>query len=110
MGCLKWEGFTTPTTDKSGRFAGYRKEYRGLYLARSQTTPAEPMTSLAIPLLPIWPGLLADTLLFSLLADLIWWGFVTFRRRRLPPGHCPACGYDLHGSKVVCPECGRAIS
>ncbi|HZW11370.1 MAG TPA: hypothetical protein VFF69_15810 [Phycisphaerales bacterium] len=28
---------------------------------------------------------------------------------RFPPGHCPACGYDLAGCVLpVCPECGRA--
>jgi hypothetical protein len=26
---------------------------------------------------------------------------------RFPPGHCPACGYDLAGCVLpVCPECG----
>ena len=29
-----------------------------------------------------------------------WW------RRRIPPGHCQRCGYDLGGSTVRCPECG----
>jgi hypothetical protein len=33
------------------------------------------------------------------------------RRRRLRPGHCPACGYDLTGNvSGVCPECGAAAS
>ncbi len=43
----------------------------------------------------IWPVIAA-----------IRWG----RNRRLP-GHCPACGYDLRGSKqsTTCPECGEAI-
>ncbi len=29
-----------------------------------------------------------------------------------PPGHCPACNYDLRGSKesATCPECGEAIT
>jgi hypothetical protein len=30
------------------------------------------------------------------------------RRRRLQPGRCPACGYDLRATPDRCPECGRA--
>jgi len=30
--------------------------------------------------------------------------------RRRPPGHCPACGYDLTGNvSGRCPECGRTV-
>jgi hypothetical protein len=32
------------------------------------------------------------------------------RDRRLPPGHCQHCGYDLTGNvSGVCPECETAI-
>ncbi len=31
-------------------------------------------------------------------------------RRRIPPGHCRVCGYDLTGNvSGVCPECGHGI-
>ena len=33
----------------------------------------------------------------------LWW----FDRRRIPPGHCRKCGYNLTGNvSRVCPECG----
>ncbi len=38
-------------------------------------------------------------------------GVVALRhRRRIPPGHCQQCGYDLTGNESgVCPECGRPV-
>ncbi len=36
----------------------------------------------------------------------LWWR----DRRRIPPGHCRRCGYDLTGNvSGVCPECGTQI-
>jgi len=33
--------------------------------------------------------------------------YLWHRDRRIPPGHCPHCGYDLTGNvSGVCPECG----
>lgn len=38
-------------------------------------------------------------------------GFLWYRdRRRIPRGHCQACGYNLTGNTSgVCPECGQRI-
>ena len=36
---------------------------------------------------------------------ILWW-----RDLRVPPGHCPNCGYDLTGNvSGVCPECGTSV-
>jgi len=42
-------------------------------------------------------------LLVAMPTAFAWW-----RDRRLPPGHCQACGYDLTGNvSGRCPECGE---
>jgi hypothetical protein len=63
----------------------------------------------ALPLQPLWRGLLIDTALYG----AIWFGVVllaperirrAFRARR---GACPICGYTLGAGCVPgCPECG----
>lgn len=52
-------------------------------------------------LLPLWPIVAGSSL-----ATMFLW----LRRRRLIPGHCGACGYDLQGNvSAVCPECGSPV-
>ena len=38
--------------------------------------------------------------------------FMFYRdRRRIPPGHCQKCSYDLSGNvSGKCPECGKPIA
>jgi hypothetical protein len=67
-----------------------------------------------VPLLPVWPGLVANTAVFSgaWLAGLVlpWMGWSAWRRgRRVRRGLCAVCGYDL-GGRGVCPECGSGDS
>ena len=50
--------------------------------------------------IPLYPYFLATILLTAFL----WWR----DRRRIPPGHCQTCGYDLTGNvSGRCPECGE---
>lgn len=63
-----------------------------------------------IPLRPIWPGFLLNTLFY---AAILWALFITpgkvrrvlRRKRRL----CPACAYPI-GVSSVCSECGQSFA
>ncbi len=63
-----------------------------------------------IPTLPIWPGLILNTLFYA----AIWFALFTAvgalrTARRLRRGLCPLCRYDLRGlPQRACPECGWA--
>ncbi len=62
-----------------------------------------------LPYLPIWPGLIANTVFWG----GAWWcalfvPAMVRKRRRIKRGQCPACGYDLSANPAgtPCPECG----
>ncbi len=64
---------------------------------------------LSIPYLPLWPGLLGNTLFYAVLVlaplALLRWRKLRRRARR---GLCVACGYELGAGVEACPECGLA--
>jgi hypothetical protein len=79
----------------------------GLDLAQRRNT-AVPVPYV-LPLRPIWPGFLINTLFYAVILWLLICGpFVLRRHIRLKRGRCPKCGYDLRGQLpgAGCPECG----
>jgi hypothetical protein len=64
-----------------------------------------------LPLKPVWPGFLINTLLYTALAASLWSAPGLIRRaRRHRAGHCLTCGYARAGlpDDAPCPECGSA--
>ena len=54
----------------------------------------------------VWVPLWMPLIVIVLPTALLWWR----DRRRIPPGHCQTCGYNLTGNvSGVCPECGTPI-
>ena len=61
--------------------------------------PPPPRKIYSMPLIPPLLVLIIPT-------AYLWWR----DRRRIPPGHCQKCGYDLTGNvSGVCPECGSKV-
>ncbi len=67
-------------------------------------------TAVPLPLMPLWPGFMINTVLYGSLA----WALISApswlkRRRRIGRGLCIHCAYPLTGGDV-CPECGTAVA
>lgn len=61
------------------------------------------MKTLRSCIVPLWTLLT----LFSLVTIIVGWREL----RKIPPGHCPVCRYDLTGNTSgICPECGTPIA
>ncbi len=76
---------------------------------RAQYVHPDVWTLRMLPLRPIFPGFLINTLFYALVLWLLWSApFVTRRLIRRRRGNCIRCGYDLrHAEHAACPECGR---
>lgn len=63
----------------------------------------------ALPLWPIWPGFLANTVVYGAFLSLLFTATATIRRRlRIHRNLCPTCAYPA-GNSAVCSECGAAV-
>ena len=62
-----------------------------------------------LPVRPIWPGLVINTVFWAAVAALLLAVAQRLRAaRRFERGRCPRCGYVLHHDyRRACPECGR---
>ena len=99
-----WQGFVyfywghIPGGDELPVWAMVRADEFGLgWWPRSwyRSTPYHAVSA------PLWLPLL----LVALPTAFLW-----YLDRRLPRGHCQACGYDLTGNvSGVCPECGEKV-
>jgi len=76
---------------------------------RIESSPWSGNDVVFLPLRPIWPGFLINTLLYGATLWLLFFGFAMMRRyRRRRRGACPYCRYP-RGASDVCSECGRTL-
>ncbi|MBY0260858.1 MAG: hypothetical protein K2Q20_00840 [Phycisphaerales bacterium] len=61
--------------------------------------------------MPVWPGLLGNTAVYTATRWATLGGLSALRRtRRRRRALCPTCGYAIHATPIgsPCPECGTA--
>ena len=86
-----------------------RIQYAFAFLPPEIVPSGDPMFRY-LPLRPMWPGFLVNSLLYGAILRLLVGGPLLLRRFiRGRHGQCPACGYPV-GVSAVCTECGRAVS
>ncbi len=92
---------------------GYLAGSQGPWLAIGGVEIDKPLPDFrgrqCLPFMPIWPGFLANTVLYAGLAWLLTCSLLFTRQRlRLRGGRCPTCRYPI-GASEVCTECGAAL-
>jgi hypothetical protein len=87
--------------------------WTGAIAAGQRSFPTGPRSSWVVdrqlPLIPVWRGLLLDTLFYALLLWLLAQALTRLRAsRRARKNLCPTCAYDLRATPqhLPCPECG----
>lgn len=104
--CPTWKGLGSVLTRWKERFSPApksNKSGRRVFVTTNFTEKRD------IPYLPIWSGLVIDSVIWGSVAyggwRLVLSAFAARRRRR---GLCPACSYPI-GVSPVCTECGCAV-
>lgn len=94
----RWLTFSDSTWMAQG---AVMRESRSTSVTSSQQRPR------LIPLIPRWPGLIGNTLIFASPLIALFTLFTLVRRRlRTRRGLCPVCAYPSSASLTTCPECG----
>lgn len=85
--------------------------HSGFVLEKVGPKSAGPRFDRYLPYQPIWRGLIANTLVYSVLFLIPLASFVLSRRvRRIRTGRCVQCRYNLRSNTSArCPECGTLI-
>ena len=92
-----WRGWSAGVLPEPGVLP-----WRWLPSSHEVLHPSSPMVDADVLTIPLWIPFLAIVLPTAL---LFW-----LDRRRIPPGHCQKCGYNLTGNvSGVCPECGEKV-
>ncbi len=97
---LRWGAFRAMRLDPGWGVDDRYGENRDpvIWVPRVDVSP-----QVASGVLPLW----IPFLLVAGPTAMLWWR----GSRRIPPGHCRVCGYDLTGNTSgVCSECGSAVA
>ena len=107
QGALVWTGFSY---EAYGRTSG-EVIRDGISISSEPVRYSRSRSWRALPLRPILPGFLINTLFYAVIVWLLWSApFTTRRIMRKRRGRCVRCGYDLrHVEHDVCPECGHVV-
>ncbi len=103
FGCLPWYNADAAVVDRVTEFLkeGVANDY-GLQWPYTLDIGGRGSVIVRLTTVPLWLPLISA--LFAM--AVLWW----LDRRRVRPGHCGRCGYDLTGNiSGVCPECGAAV-
>ncbi len=96
-----WSSVRMPTLDVFSIDSGGLASYFGLRFPQVRDTPSDvsPNAAVRCVFIPLWLPFLIVALPTT---------FMFYRdRKRIPPGHCSTCGYNLTGAEHErCPECG----